>query len=74
MEKQHLEKVVQIWFYGKNNFQALVSKCCVGFGTCFVITITLQEPIVPNDFENLGGEILRLSDFCHKCRHPVKHL
>lgn len=64
-----------LWFYVKNNFQVLVTKCWVGLETSFVITIIiLQELIVLSDFDDLAGEILRLFDFHHKERHPIKHL
>lgn len=41
----------------------------MGIWTSFVTTkIIFQQPIVPSDFENLAGEILRLSYFLHKLR------
>lgn len=71
--EQHLEKVM--WFYGKNDFQALVSKCWVSSGTSVItLIIILQKPIVPSDFEDLAGEILRVSAIYHMHRHPIKHL
>lgn len=33
----------RLWFYGKNNFQTLISKSWVCFGTCFRISILLRE-------------------------------
>lgn len=56
------------------SFQALDCKCWVDIGTSLVITkIIFQQPVVSSDFENLAEEILRLSDFLHKLRHPIEH-
>lgn len=46
----------------------------MGIGISFVIPkIIFQQPIVPSDYENLAGEILRLSYFLHKLRDPIEH-